>query len=456
MQTILGGNKWRWALAAALAAVFAAASPGAAEAQLNGRLLPRQQVARLGLTRAWFAQVQLDKARAHVERAILAGDQLLVLTSAGTLQSINALTGETLWVAPFGDPEHPSLGPTANDQFVALVNGSTLYVLDRLDGRPVIVRSTRGVPGAAPALSREYCFVPMATGRIEGYPVRDQKLAPWYYQSYGQAMVAPLVTDLSVVWSTDRGFVYVGDATHPGIRYRLETSSEIVAPPAFRRPFVFAATISGEIFAVHESTGARRWKFAAGYPILRAPAAVGARVFVTTLKPALYAVDAATGDALWEAPNIAQFAAASHERVYAMDGFGSLVVLDAASGATLNRMATDGNSDALVNDQTDRLYLVSDDGLVQCLHELGADQPLYHNPPETEPTQEADSTTTPRPTTPPETVAPQPRTNPDAENPFGNLGGASGGAAPGGGAPNGAGPGAGDAGDGGNPFDFDR
>jgi hypothetical protein len=57
-----------------------------------------------------------------------------------------------------------------------------------------------------------------------------------------------------------------------------------------------------------------------------------------------------------------------------------MVVLDAATGALVGRIYRDSNTRALVNDQTDRIYLVSDDGLVQCYHELGAKEPTYHQP----------------------------------------------------------------------------
>jgi hypothetical protein len=98
-------------------------------------------------------------------------------------------------------------------------------------------------------------------------------------------------------------------------------------------------------------------------------------------------------------------------------------VLDAASGAMLDKMPTDGKSTALVNDQTDRLYLVTNDGLVQCMHELGADLPFYHNPPEeTPPVPGADVA----PVTPPPVERPAPVTPPQPvpaadTNPFGDA-----------------------------------
>jgi hypothetical protein len=135
---------------------------------------------------------------------------------------------------------------------------------------------------------------------------------------------------------------------------------------------------------MHEQTGARRWKYATGFPVTRSPAAVQDRVFVTSDEPALHCIDAATGFARWETPNITQFAALSRERVYGVNELGELVAIDAKTGAVIGRMATGMATNALVNDQTDRIYLISDDGLVQCLHELGADKPLEHEPKPTE------------------------------------------------------------------------
>ena len=94
---------------------------------------------------------------------------------------------------------------------MAVLNGSTLYVLDRVDGKPVFIRRVGGAPGAAPALAKDYVFVPLVNGRMEAYPLNRQVFTPWYYQSSGRAMVAPLTTTESIVWSTDAGRMYVGN-----------------------------------------------------------------------------------------------------------------------------------------------------------------------------------------------------------------------------------------------------
>lgn len=57
-----------------------------AEARTARRLVSAEDARLLGLERAWHAQVQLDRARNHVERAVLTGDRLTVLTSSGVVQ----------------------------------------------------------------------------------------------------------------------------------------------------------------------------------------------------------------------------------------------------------------------------------------------------------------------------------------------------------------------------------
>lgn len=352
-----------------------------ASAQLGPRLLSRDDIARLGLERSWFTQVALDPSRNSVERAILAGDSVVVLTTAGTVQALDANSGESMWSATAGDSNYPSLGPAASDNHIAIVNGSTLYVLDRKDGKPKMVRQVGGAPGASPALTDSFAFVPLVRGRIEGYPFDKAVLTPWVYQSAGRTMVPPVATAELLIWTTDRGNLYVADAVQPRMKFRVETSSEFIAPPAYAKPNIYAANIAGEIFAIDEATGTRRWKNATGYPVTRAPAIVDKRLFITNAKPNLVAIEAETGAELWSAPGVTEFAAVSRQRVYGIDDLGALVVFDAQSGAPLGRVATNGHTRALVNDQTDRLILVTDDGLIQCLHEIGMNEPLRHGQP---------------------------------------------------------------------------
>ena len=67
-----------------------------------------------GLTRAWFAQAQLDRSMDKVEsvtfdrRANEKNGILFLQTRLGTIQAFDSETGEVLWVNHVGSPDHPT------------------------------------------------------------------------------------------------------------------------------------------------------------------------------------------------------------------------------------------------------------------------------------------------------------------------------------------------------------
>jgi len=373
------GFRWQ-RLALVVWMLCASGQAASVSAQLTSGLISQSDAASVGLKRAWFARAAVNPARSQVVDWVLSGDQLLILTDAGVLQALDANTGKTQWITQFGNPNYPSLGPDANDKFVAVVNGSTLYLLDRRSGRIQGQRKIGGAPGAAPALGKDHAFVPTLTGLIEGYPLdaKAPEFRKWFYQSYGNTMVSPLVTPHSVVWSTDQGYLYVSGASSPGVRYRLEAGDEFDARAAYQDPLIYAVTRAGELFAIDEEDGILRWRYMTGFPTERAPAAVGERLFLTSEEPRLHCINARTGLPEWEVAGIDQFAAVTKDYVYGVDRFGTIHILNVADGTPVGRITNDGSLKALVNDQTDRLYLISDAGLVQCLHEIGADQPTQY------------------------------------------------------------------------------
>ncbi len=409
-------------VAACIAVALVAGATIPCQAQIVRRLTPESALQRFGLARAWTAQVELDRARHHVVRGIFSGDRLFVLTSAGLIHALDAETGETLWTVHVGNADYESLGPAADDKYVALVNGSTLFVLDRESGALEYERPIGGAPGAGPALSNGLVFVPLFSGRVEGYRLHEPGVRPWYCQSHGQTLVTPLGTPDCVAWSTSEGWMYVADTSdprHPKIKYRLEAMSPFDARPAYRQPTIYAVSAAGELFAMSGRRGKLAWKYVAGFPSDRSPAVVGSSVYMTCARPALHCVDAATGLLRWEAEGVSQFAAAGKSQVYGIDPYGAVVALDGVTGATVARMLPGRPIHALVNDQTDRLYLFSEGGLIQCLHEIGVDQPVrYQEQAASAAESEEGPEAVPPADEPPTEPAPAQPAAPADENPF--------------------------------------
>ncbi len=359
--------------AAAVAILMALPSTG-----LAASLVSNQAAGRLGLERAWFAQVRVDPTRHKVVQWLLDKDQLFALTSAGTIQAIDAETGKTLWKSEVGAGLAPAVGIAVNSKQVAMLDAGRLYLLDRADGHRLWSRQISGAASAAPALGKNHAFVPLLNGLVEGYRLDDSSAFIWQYQSNGHTFQSPTITGNILSWPTDRGLLYVGQADSPRVLFRVEANEEIVVAPAAQSPYLYVASLDGYLYSFHDSTGSEQWRYATGYAITSAPAVVGKKVFVASEHPSLHAIDTLTGQPLWHVEGVTQFVALGAKHTYGMDRYGTLLVLDNESGGIAGRLATGAGRAALVNDQSDRIFLTNDRGLVQCLREVGATESTWH------------------------------------------------------------------------------
>jgi hypothetical protein len=428
----------------ALGLIVGLALCDAAMGARRGQVIPEPAARRHGLTRPWFTQVQLDSARARISEITLDRGTLFVQTDTAVVHAIDAETGRTHWAVEVGRRGHPSFAPGANDMFVAVVNGSFLYVLNRENGKLLWKTQLEGAPGAGAALSARRAYVPMVDGLVMSYlltPLKDpveemgltrrqqeelspedeealekerreairlsqEYVPPLACQSYGRSLVQPLVTrhtpdEEYVTWPTDRGILFVGYVARLEeqftMLYQLQTESGIAAQPAYLPPnpdlsldrgLICAASRDGYVHALEEKDGDPLWRFPTAEPILEAPVAIGANIYVATQPGGMYCLNALDGTEKWWAPQVAQFIAASNDRLYVVDKLDRILVLDAASGARLDTIYFPGQDIKLVNIDTDRIYLAARTGLIQCLHEAELAEPIVHRKPIEPPTEE--------------------------------------------------------------------
>jgi outer membrane protein assembly factor BamB len=309
---------------------------------------------------------------------------LYAMTDQGVVHAIDAETGRTNWTTPVGSPRHPSEAPGANDEYVAVVNGSTLYVLHKQDGRVAWQREAKGAPGAGPAVTDRYVFVPMLSGAIESYQLKDHRQPPWIFRSHGRAVIQPIYTGFNVAWPTDRGDLYVAEGNQNNIRYRLETNDTIVAKasrlPATQDhpPRLLTASIDGYLYCLHENSGAIQWRFSTGEPVSSSPIVVGDAIYVITDDRSMFKLSADVGVEQWWIPGMKQFVSASPTRLYCITAARRLAILDASSGSLIGSLPTESLDLTFVNQQTDRIFIGTTEGTLQCLREIERKWPHLH------------------------------------------------------------------------------
>ena len=494
-----------------LAMISTLLAGGRSLAAYPGGIVPEPAAERHGLTRAWFTQIQMDRSRGRVAHVVLDRGTLFVQTDQAVLHAIDAETGRTLWAVEVGRKGHPSMAPAANSEFVAVVNGSYLYIVNRLNGKQLWQAAVDGAPGAGPALSEQRAYVATVSAQVLSYRLTKEKdprealrkaqaergieteptleaepaleaeptseaaaiseeqqevleaerqeslrlrqeyAPPLVCQSTGRSFVQPLVTrehpgEEFVAWPTDRGYLFVGHINRKeedffSIRYRLETAAGIAARPTYLPPdaklvgdsgLIFAASRDGYVHAIREKDGRALWRFSTGEPLVEPAVVIGQRVYAATQPGGLYCLEAKTGLQQWWAPQVVEFVAASKDRAYVVDRQHRLLALDVNTGARLDVLPFPPPSVRMINDQTDRIYLASEDGLIQCLHEIEHAAPILHRvqrtsaPAEPATSKEAPGEEAPGQVQPqqPEETLPDPftggqQTGGATENPFG-------------------------------------
>ncbi len=317
-----------------------------------------------------------------LERIVVPEITLFVSTDQGVVHAIDAETGRTIWANPIGRADHPTFAPVANEQYVCIVNGITLYLVNIEDGKHVWQRKMRGVPGAGPSVNDHHVFIPLVTGGVEIYKLyklNDRYQWPTKLMSTGRGLVAPTSTGSSVCWPTDRGYLYVADAVNTRERFRLEAKRTIVSEACYVPDNKFSvASIDGYVYCVQEFSGEMLWRFSTGQPISHRPVALDGAVFVITDEGELFRIDVSIGQQEWSAPGIREFVAASDTKMYCIDQVGRLVIVDLKTGGRVATVQLHGLDLKFLNIQTDRIIVGNKRGILQCLHESTLTQPMFH------------------------------------------------------------------------------
>jgi len=335
-------------------------------------------------------------------------------TDRGMLQVLDGETGKTLWSTLVGSPQHPTTEPAVSDEFVAVCNGSTLYVYRVADGQLAWQKQVVGAVGAGPAITDSLIYVPMINGSMETYVVANPR-RPKIFRAFGRTVVQPVASSQSVAWPTDKGKLYVGHARGGTMKYRVEAGDSMVSAPTFMPPDkILATSLDGYVYCIEEGRGQIVWRFTTGDPISQSPLAIGDQVYTVTDSGELYAISSVNGTEVWMAAGIRSILAGNQDRMYVTDMTGNVQIMDAKSGSRLGSIfATDLNL-KFINVQTDRILLGTRTGLVQCIRERELVYPVAH--------QQYEGAAPPA--NMPQKAAPAPAADKPATDPFAEPGGA--------------------------------
>ena len=415
------------------------ASVSHAQGVWKGYIIPQAYANSQGLERQWIAKTDFNpytRAAEHLHGMIFDRDAVFTVTGDGTVQAFEAETGKTKWLAYTKTKGRLVQGLAASRYYIAFTAGSTLYVLNRENGRILLDASVPAIPTNDLALGEYRAYVPAINGLVYIYnlqPMEDpfkefgvsesiltererqsrhQEFInslrlektfkePESIRSIGALKVSPVTTRCSdgkefVVWPTGSKLITLSEvrlSDEGGVaeRYNIPTMGESVCSVAYKAydptnpnntGIVFAGTLEGFVYALREASGKLLWRFPTGEIIKDPPVYVDNDLFVVTTLSGMYCLDAETGgdgksaDAKWFSPGVCKFIACSKQRVYALDQGHMMLILDRVSGQKISSFPMMDYKFICVNTQNDRIYFATETGVVQCLREIALTTPL--------------------------------------------------------------------------------
>ncbi|MDO5553143.1 MAG: PQQ-binding-like beta-propeller repeat protein [Planctomycetia bacterium] len=143
---------------------------------------------------------------------------------------------------------------------------------------------------------------------------------------------------------------------------------------------ILVGTLDGHVIAVNDETGDVRWKYLSSSPITDRISAVDSFCYVPTESGNLFCLSLETGEEVWHTGLIDRIVSLSKNCIYAIDHKGDLAVLRREDGTRMATLPMPKCEFTLFNDLNDRIFLVTEDGLVQCLRELQQESPQVWRP----------------------------------------------------------------------------
>ncbi len=315
-----------------------------------------------------------------VSSFVVPNTTILALGGDGRVVSIDGNTGAVNWTQAVGDPTLPSSGLGASKKHVAVTNGSRVYCLDFDTGRTLWDRKCKHSVVSSPICSEDNVYVPLANGRLQALGMEKLGVDTFTLVGHGESRARPVITEQNVVWTNEGGDVNIAPISgRRTVSFRLNASAPIVSAATAGLGLIYSASVDGFVYGIDEQVGKLDWNVSTGAGVTQSPVLHGGHLYVVTDADKLFRLDAKEGlfSDRWQDPlsGIKKIVGFGKQTIYCLDSGGGLVGVDRETKAVTKRIASSNIELVLTNDITDRLFLATETGFVQCLHETASLQP---------------------------------------------------------------------------------
>ncbi|MCC6511748.1 MAG: PQQ-binding-like beta-propeller repeat protein [Pirellulaceae bacterium] len=314
----------------------------------------------------------------------------VVVTSDGVVQNFDAETGESLWKNSCGSLRFPAAPASVSDYGIVVAHGPELYLLDWKTGKHLARRAMQRASTAGVAMIDNFAFVSSLSGQLNAFDFsKPGNASPWTYRLFGRAVTIPANSDRThklVAFATEDGVAtlfYAGEKIGPW--FNFEARSPLSGPLTFIGGAMYCGDSAGQISKVGlDRVGSVQWRFMLGSGLGAPPMVINKVFYATSEIGYMSAADDSNGFPLWRepVPRIRAILSGTQDHLYCRSLTNRLIVVDSKSGKIISQTGESLIATSVINHLTDRLYVISAGGTVQCLREIGKehDMPTFLEP----------------------------------------------------------------------------
>ncbi len=364
--------------------------------------LPREvDLARHGLKLAWWGRAAIDPKREKVDFVTVDEEMVFIRSTTGIITAFDAESGRRLWSTLVGRPNQQSFAPVSNSDQMLISVGMSLYSLDKRNGTVVWELNLPKSPSASPAVDDDQVYIGMVDGSVYGFDLRitrelsRQRRLPefshlaqiWRYQTPSEIVSPPISTSRSVCFASSSGSFYSVATKEQRLIFQFETDAKIMTPLGRNENSILLASEDSRMFCLNQDNGQYRWAFTSAHPIRQQPRFFGNRIYVTPETVGTFALNAETGSQVWAQPQdqARKVLMVGQSRLYCFSDQKEIVILESADGSVVGKIPNRQFVASPTNDRTDRLFLVTTQGVIVCVKEKDSAIPAFHLHPERRP-----------------------------------------------------------------------
>lgn len=363
------------------------------------QLIPEQTLNRVGLTRAWWSNGAINTQRDKLAFMVADETHLFLQATSGVITAFDAESGKFLWSRLIGYGDRSIYPVTTNDELLFALNGVRLYAVKKDTGDIVWQLGLPGMPATSASADDLRVYVGFIDGSLYAFDVKktrelySQNKLPqfsdaavlWRYRT-SKAVSSPAIpADGVVVFASRNGSLYTLTKDDRKLVFQFETDAALSAPIVRYRDTLLLASEDFNFYSLSLRNGKLGWQFTAGMVIRKKPILIGDEVYLFPHHGNMFKLSADTGEAFWSIPKIENFLAASTNRLYVADRNNNLLVLSRDHGQVLSKLPLGLFTMHFANENSDRIFVATESGLVMCLHETGREFPRFHIHPDRQP-----------------------------------------------------------------------